>query len=63
MGTQCCPLRFCCEPKTALEKKNYVYIYTLLLPFSHSIVSDSFATPWAVACQDPFSMAFSRQEY
>ena len=22
-----------------------------------------FATPWAVACQAPLSMAFSRQEY
>ena len=22
-----------------------------------------FATPWAVACQDPLSMGFSRQEY
>ena len=22
-----------------------------------------FATPWAVACQDPLSMGFSKQEY
>ena len=29
---------------------------------SHSIMSDS-ATPWTVACQDPLSMGFSRQEY
>ena len=26
-------------------------------------VSDSFATPWAVACQAPLSMGFPRQEY
>ena len=26
-------------------------------------MSDSFATPWAVACQGPRSMGFSRQEY
>ena len=29
---------------------------------SHSVVSDS-ATPWAVSCQAPLSMEFSRQEY
>ena len=28
-----------------------------------SVVSDSFATPWTVACQAPLSMGFSRQEY
>ena len=64
MGTLCCPLKFCCKPKTVLEKKKLsIYIYTLLLLFSHLIVSDSFATPWAVGCQDPFSVAFSKQEY
>ena len=26
-------------------------------------MSDSFATPWTVACQAPLSMEFSRQEY
>ena len=30
---------------------------------SCSVVSDSFATPWTVACQTPLSMGFSRQEY
>ena len=30
---------------------------------SHSVTSDSFATPWTVACQTPLSMGFSRQEY
>ena len=28
-----------------------------------SVVPDSFATLWAVACQSPLSMRFSRQEY
>ena len=28
-----------------------------------SVVSDSFGTPWAVACQAPVCMGFSRQEY
>ena len=32
------------------------------LLFSHSVVSDSLATPWTVACQAPLSMEFSRQE-
>ena len=27
------------------------------------VVSDSFATPWTVACQAPLSMGFSKQEY
>ena len=26
-------------------------------------MSNSFATPWTVACQAPLSMEFSRQEY
>ena len=30
---------------------------------SRSVVSDSFVTPWTVACQAPLSMGFSRQEY
>ena len=30
---------------------------------SMSVVSDSFVIPWTVACQDPQSMGFSRQEY
>ena len=29
---------------------------------SHSVMSDSFAIPWTVACQAPQSMGFSRQE-
>ena len=28
-----------------------------------SVVSDSFTTPWTVACQAPLSMGFPRQEY
>ena len=31
--------------------------------FSHSVVSDSFASPWTVACQAPLSVRFSRQEH
>ena len=31
--------------------------------FSHSAVSDSFVTPWTVACQASQSMKFVRQEY
>ena len=29
----------------------------------HSVVSDSFATPWTVAHQVPLSVGFSSQEY
>ena len=30
---------------------------------SHSVMSDSFVTPWTVASQAPLSMEFFRQEY
>ena len=33
------------------------------LLFIHSVVSDSFGTPWTVACPAPLSMGFSRQEH
>ena len=35
----------------------------LWLLFIRSVVSDSFAISWTVACQAPLSMGFSRQEY
>ena len=35
----------------------------MLSLFSHSVASDSFATPWTVARQAPLSMGFPRQEY
>ena len=36
---------------------------TIILLFSRSVVSDSFATPWTVAHHAPLSMGFSRQEH
>ena len=33
-----------------------------MLLLSCSVVSDSFATPWAIALQAPLSMGFPRQE-
>ena len=35
----------------------------ILLLFSCSVMSDSFVTPWTVACQAPLSVGFLRQEY
>ena len=35
----------------------------LWLLFSCQVVSNSFVTPWTVACQALLSMGFSRQEY
>ena len=29
----------------------------------HSVVSNSFGTPWTVTCQTPLSMEFSKQKY
>ena len=34
-----------------------------LLLFSHSVVSDTFATPWTIAHQAPLSIGFSRQKH
>ena len=31
--------------------------------FSHEVMSNSFVTPWTIACQAPVFMGFSRQEY
>ena len=36
---------------------------TILLFFSHRVVSDSFVTPWTVALQVSLCMKFPRQEY
>ena len=36
--------------------------YDLLLSFSHSVVSNSFVTPWAITHQASLSMGFPRQE-
>ena len=38
----------------------YVYVCVVLSRFS---CVQLFVTPWAVACQAPLSMEFSRQEY
>ena len=38
-------------------------VFSSLLLFSGSAVSDSFAAPWTVACQAPLSLGFPRQEY
>ena len=41
----------------------HAYSSFLFLLSGRSVVSDSFVTPWTVACQAPLSMGFSRQEY
>ena len=38
-------------------------VIVVLCVFSHSVVFDSFATPWTAARQAPLSMGFPRQEY
>ena len=55
--------------KSFLEKSKarglvwWIGLFIPLLFFSFSVVSNSSATPWTVACQAPLSMEFSRQEY
>ena len=34
-----------------------------MLLFSRKVVSNSFVTPWTIACQAPLSTGFPRQEY
>ena len=41
----------------------FFYIAYNIKIISSSVVSDSFATPWTVACQASLSMEFSRQQY
>ena len=48
----------------------HMYIWNICIQWntesesvSHSVVSDSFVTPWTVARQAPLSTEFSRQEY
>ena len=45
-----------------LSQKETISIYTSVC-VSHSVMSDSFATPWTVAHQAPLSMGFPSQEY
>ena len=39
------------------------YVCEMLLLLSYYNVSDSFATPWTIACQIPLSMRFPRREH
>lgn len=47
------------DPDTRLDPFRFIGIIRLL--FSCSVVSDSSATPCAMACQVPLSMKFPRQ--
>ena len=45
------------KPKeTTTAKIEQMLLTVLLLLFSHSVMSNSFATPWTVPCQAPLSM-------
>ena len=55
------------DHETAYKVEDNSHLYSLVVcmracMLSHSVMSNS-ATPWAVACQTPLSMGFSRQEY
>ena len=49
------------------QLRHSVFLHSVLnrlfLLFSRPGVSNSFVTPWTVACQTPLSMGFPRQEY
>ena len=46
-----------------IDEITYENELRMLLFFSHSVVSDSFAVLWTVARQAPLSMGFPRQVY
>ena len=48
------------------EQREKIHIFPVSKLIGGGLVAKlcpSFATPWAVACQAPLSMGFSRQEY
>ena len=52
-----------CLSETESETKqecSALDMWTAMLLSSHSVVSNSFATPWTIACQTPLPMGFSR---
>ena len=49
---------YCLHVKLCVTQMNYCSIAVVLVP-----LSNSFVTPWTVACQAPLTMGFSRQEY
>ena len=62
------PLPFYMEIRSHYSSAQIRLMASILFPikncvFSHSVMSDSFATPWTVAYQASLSMGFSRQEY
>ena len=54
---------FTIEPSGKPQASEVNKLYPFLKCVSRSVMSNSFATPWTVACQVPLSMGFSRQEY
>ena len=46
-----------------VDKPEENFLGLSLSLFRHEVVSDSFGTPWTVACQTPLSKGFPRQEY
>ena len=56
-------LVLCLFDHQLLRQECWAISTLLLLLFSHSVVSDYFATPWTVTCQDPLSMGLPRQKY
>ena len=56
------PFPHCGNLKSAVGNK-YLELVGRVLLLSRLVVSDSFATPRAGACQAPLSTGFSRQEY
>ena len=53
---------FVCSDAFYYVPGKFLSIWVMLLLFSHSVISDSFVTPWTVARQAPLSREFPWQE-
>ena len=49
--------------RKCVSVRNIIVSIQCFCLFSYSVMSDSFATPWTIACQASLYMGFSRQEY
>ena len=49
--------------RLSLSLSTFSFHICYILLFSHSVVLDSFVTPWTVAHQNPLSTGFPREEY
>ena len=63
MGCHAQDLKTATSDLNAGSETSLVCVCVCVCVCVYSVVSNYFVTPWTVACQDPLTMEFSRQEY